>query len=127
MGSPRPAKSVRKLTTPIGVSKKFWPAGERAKGALSEAHRVLFFWLTNPVAGGVCFFAGYQTHDHRDSEQHSDADSDVQGLDLVHQPLFFGRWARDGWRGRRRRVLCRQHRLRILQPLERVVVLRIDL
>src|SRR6266550_5681589 len=110
MGSPRPAKSVRKLTMPTVVSKKFWPRA-----------------LTNSMAGGLCFSARNQTQDHSNYKQRDDTNPDIQRTDLIHQPFFFRRWAGNRRRGRRRRVLSRKHRLRILQALERVVVLRIDL
>src|SRR5947207_10683224 len=110
MGSPRPAKSVRKLTTPTVVSKKFWPRA-----------------LTNSMAGGLCFSARNQTHDHSNYEQRDNTNSDIQRTDFIHQPFFFRRWAGNRRRRRGRRVLSRQHRLRILQPLKRVVVLWIDL
>src|SRR4029453_17512272 len=110
MGSPQPAKSVRKLTTPTVVSKKFWPRA-----------------LTNSMAPGLCFSARNQTYDHSNYEQRDDTNSDIQRTDFVHQPFFFRRWARNRWRGRGRRVLSCQHRLRILHALKGVVVLRIDL
>src|ERR1700760_3944299 len=110
MGSPRPAKSVRKLTTPIVVSKKFWPCA-----------------LTNSMAGFLCFSSRKQPHDYSDYEQRDDPNSDGQRTDFVHQAfLFFGGWTRNGRRGGRSRVLRCQHRLGILHSLERVVVLRID-
>src|SRR4029434_1906230 len=110
MGSPRPAKSVRKLTMPTVVSKKFWTRA-----------------LTNPMAGLLCLPARKQTHDHSNYEQRDDTNSDRQRTDFIHKPFFFRRWARNRRRRRGRRVLSRQHGLRILQPLRRVVVLRIDL
>src|SRR6476620_11315227 len=98
MGSPRPAKSVRKLTTPTVVSKKFWARA-----------------LTNSMAAGLCFSARNQTHDHSNYEQRDDTNSDIQRTDFIHQALFlFRRWAGYRRRGRGRRVLSRQHRLRIL-------------
>src|SRR4029077_2221743 len=103
MGSPRPAKSVRKLTTRTVVSKKFWAT-----------------WLTNSMAGRLRLPARKQTHDHSNYEQRDDTNSDIQRTDFIHQPFFFGRWARNGWRGRGRCVLRRQHRLRVLHPLKRV-------
>src|SRR6266481_6081085 len=110
MGSPRPAKSVRKLTTPTVVSKKFWPRA-----------------LTNSMATGLCLSARKQTHDHSNDEQRDDTNSDIQRTDFIHQPFFSRRWTGRRRRRRGRRVLRREHRLRILHPLERVVVLRIDL
>src|SRR5918996_299128 len=110
MGSPRPAKSVRKLTSRTVVSKKFWPCA-----------------LTNPMAGLLGLSARKQTHDHSNYEQRYDTNSDIQRTDFIHQPFFFRRWARNRRRGRGRRVLSRQHRLCILQTLECLVVLRVGL
>src|SRR5436189_3201425 len=110
MGSPRPAKSVRKLTTRTVVSKKFWLVA-----------------LANSMAGGFRLSTREQTYEHSNYDQRDDTNSDIQRTDFIHQPFFlFRRWASNGRRGRGRRVLSRKHRLRILQPLECVVVLRID-
>src|SRR5262252_5252131 len=140
MGSPRPAKSVRKLTTRTVVSKKFWVA---KRGVLSRAlsQRMCSVSIdisaedsglygsltsTNSMAGFLSFSARKQTHEHSDDEQRDDANSDIQRTDFVHQPIFFRSGTCNGRCGRRRRVFSRQHRLGILQTLERVVVLRVD-
>jgi len=79
--------------------------GRSAEGGVHDSH----FRLTNSVAGGLGLSARDQAHDYSKYEQHYDTDSDVERTDFVHEPLFFRRWARDGRRGRRRRVLRRQH------------------
>src|SRR5207248_4806922 len=84
--------------------------------------------LANSMAGGFRLSTREQTYEHSNYDQRDDTNSDIQRTDFIHQPFFlFRRWASNWRRGRRRRVLSRKHRLRILQPLECVVVLRIDL
>src|SRR5882724_3641572 len=67
-----------------------------------------------------------QSHDYSNYNQHDDSNAYVKRTDRLQETWFFGRWSRrrrSSWR--RRSILFRQHRLRILQALESIVVLRV--
>src|SRR5207302_4471120 len=67
-----------------------------------------------------------EPHDHRDDDERYDTNPDIQRIDQTDLTWFFRcrrrRWRSSGWR---RCISLGQHRLRILQALKRIIVLRV--
>src|SRR5437016_2617710 len=107
-----PAKSVRKLTAPTVVSKKFLdrtaPPGDRPATSLYSAD------------SAACFFgfsSRYQPHYDGNNDECHDGDAHIKRRNQTRA----GRWSGTN-RRRRRCVFRRQHSLHVLQTLNRVIV-----
>src|SRR5206468_8645547 len=125
------------------VSKKFWLTSAPVECAVLSASRVAKrecksaedsgHYSMHVSANNVTCFVGFpsrhQAYDHRNNEQHRDRDSDVERGEQTGDQT--GLFRRCGGRRRcsrwRRCILFRKHRLRILQALESVIVLRVYL